>query len=68
MPTQQWVIFPDFPLKSSGFFPGKHFNHFLLLKMKDFLDFVLHDGISNSGLGPLYCTGNKGVNRSIDIK
>ena len=35
------VISPDFPLKLTGFFPGKHLIHFLVLKMKDFRNFVL---------------------------
>ena len=30
------VIFPDFPLESTGFFPWKHLIYFLVLKMKDF--------------------------------
>ena len=32
---------PDFYLESTGFFPGKHLIHFLVLKMKDFRNFVL---------------------------
>ena len=35
------VISPDFPLELTGFFPGKHLIHFLVLKMKDFRNFVL---------------------------
>ena len=35
------VISPDFPLELTGFFPGKHLIHFLVLKMKDSWDFVL---------------------------
>ena len=35
------VIFPDFSLELTGFFPGKHSIHFLVLKMKDFRNFVL---------------------------
>ena len=45
MVAVQLVISPDFPLESTGFFPGKHFIHFLVLKMKDILKFVLHDCI-----------------------
>ena len=30
-----WVISPDFSLKSTGFFPGKHLIHFLVLKSQD---------------------------------
>ena len=33
------VISPDFPLELTGFFPGKHLIHFLVLKMKDFWNF-----------------------------
>ena len=39
------VISPDFFLESTGFFPGKHLIHFLVLKMKDFRNFVLHNCI-----------------------
>ena len=34
------MIFPDFPLELTGFFSGKHLIHFLVLKMKDFRNFV----------------------------
>ena len=34
------VISPDFPLELTGFFPGKHLIQFLVLKMKDFRNFV----------------------------
>ena len=34
-PSQR-VISPDFSLELTGFFPGKHLIHFLVLKMKDF--------------------------------
>ena len=34
-------ISPDFSLELTGFFPGKHSIHFLVLKMKDFRNFVL---------------------------
>ena len=37
------VISPDFSLELTGFFPGKHLIHFLVLKMKDFRNFVLHN-------------------------
>ena len=30
------VISPDLPLQLTGFFPGKHLIHFLVLKVKDF--------------------------------
>ena len=40
MVAVQLVISPDFPLESTGFFPGKHLIHFLVLKMKDFRNFV----------------------------
>ena len=33
------VISPDFSLELTGFFPGKHLIHFLVLKMKDFRNF-----------------------------
>ena len=36
-----FVISPDFSLELTGFFPGKHLIHFLVLKMKDFRNFVL---------------------------
>ena len=39
------VISPDFPLELTGFFPGKHLIHFLVLKMKDFWNFVLDNCI-----------------------
>ena len=39
------VISPDFSLKLTGFFPGKHLIHFLVLKMKDFRNFVLDNCI-----------------------
>ena len=44
----QWpasVISPDFSLELTGFFPGKHLIHFLVLKMKDFCNFVLDNCI-----------------------
>ena len=41
----QEVISPDFFLKLTGFFQGKHLIHFLVLKMKDFRNFVLHNCI-----------------------
>ena len=34
------VIYPDFPLESTGFFQGKHLIHFLVLKTKDFWNLV----------------------------
>ena len=37
------VISPDFSLKLTGFFPGEHFIHFLVLKMKNFRNFVPPD-------------------------
>ena len=33
------------PLKSTGFFPGKHLIHFLVRKMKDFRNFILDNCI-----------------------
>ena len=36
---------PDFPLELTGFFPGKHSIHFLVLKMKDFWNSVLDNCI-----------------------
>ena len=36
---------PDFSLELTGFFQGKHFIHFLVLKMKDFRNFVLDNCI-----------------------
>ena len=39
------VIFPDFSLELTGFFFGKAFIHFLVHKMKDFRNFVLHNCI-----------------------
>ena len=39
------VISPDFSLELTGFFPGKHLIHFLVLKMKDFRNFVLDNCI-----------------------
>ena len=40
-----FVIFPNFPLKLTGFLKGKHLIHFLVLKMKDFRNFVLDNCI-----------------------
>ena len=34
------MISPDFSLELTGFFPGRHLIHFLVLKMKDFRNFV----------------------------
>ena len=39
------VIFPDFSLELTGFFPVKHLINFLVLKMKDFRNFVLDNCI-----------------------
>ena len=39
--AQASVISPDFSLELTGFFSGKHLIHFLVLKMKDFRNFVL---------------------------
>ena len=39
------VISPDFSLELTGFFPGKHLIQFLVLKMKDFRNFVLDNCI-----------------------
>ena len=39
------LISPDFSLELTGFFPGKHLIHFLVLKMKDFWNFVLDNCI-----------------------
>ena len=39
------VISPDFSLELTGFFQGKHLIHFLVLKMKDFWNFVLDNCI-----------------------
>ena len=35
------VISPDFSLELTGYFSGKHLIHSLVLKMKDFRNFVL---------------------------
>ena len=43
--AEHYVIYPDFPLELTGFFPGKHLIHFLVLKMKDFQNFVLDNCI-----------------------
>ena len=48
------VISPDFPLKLPGFFQGKHLAHFLMLKMKDFRDFVLDNYILNFDAEQVY--------------
>ena len=42
---REWVISPDFPLELTGLFPWKHLIHFLMLKMKDFWNFVLDNCI-----------------------
>ena len=39
------VISRDFPLELTGFFQGKHLIQFLVLKMKDFWNFVLNNCI-----------------------
>ena len=39
------MIFPEFPLKLTGIFPEKHLIHILVLKMKDFWNFVLNNRI-----------------------
>ena len=43
--SKLYVMSPDFPLELTGFFPGKHLIHFLVLKMKDFRNFVLDNCI-----------------------
>ena len=35
------MISPDFSLELTGFFPGMHLIHFVVLKMKDFRNFIL---------------------------
>ena len=39
------MISADFPLVLTRLFPGKHLIQFLVLKMKDFRNFVLHNCI-----------------------
>ena len=39
------MIYPEFPLKLTGIFPEKHLIHILVLKMKDFRNFFLHNCI-----------------------
>ena len=39
------MISPDFFLELTGFFPGIHLIHFLVLKTKDFRNFVLDNCI-----------------------
>ena len=39
------MISPDFSLELTAFFPGKHLIHFLVLKIKDFRNFVLDNCI-----------------------
>ena len=39
------AISPDFSLELTGFFPGRHLIQFLVLKMKDFRNFVLDNCI-----------------------
>ena len=48
------VISPDFPLELTGFFPGKHLIHFLVLKMKDFRNFVLDNCILDFNAEQVY--------------
>ena len=45
MSAMLMVISPDFSLELTGFFPGKHLIHFLVLKMKDFRNFILDNCI-----------------------
>ena len=39
------MISPAFPLELTGFSPRKHFIHFLVLKIKQYGNFVLHNCI-----------------------
>ena len=48
------VISPDFPLELTAFFPGKHLIHFLVLKIKDFRNFVLDNCILNFDAEQVY--------------
>ena len=48
------VISPDFPLELTGFFPRKHLIHFLVLKMKDFRNFVLDNCILDFDVEQVY--------------
>ena len=48
------VISPDFPLELTGFFPGRHLNHFLVLKMKDFRNFVLDNRVLDFDAEQIY--------------
>ena len=48
------VISPDFSLESTGFFQGKHLIQFLVLKMKHFRNFVLHNCILVFDAGQVY--------------
>ena len=45
MTASEKVISPDFSLELTGFFQGKHLINFLVLKMKDFWNFVLDNCI-----------------------
>ena len=44
-PSLQFVTSPDFSLELTGFFQGKRLIRFLVLKMKDFRNFVLDNCI-----------------------
>ena len=48
------VISPDFSLELTGFFQGKRLIHFLVLKMKDFRNFVLDNWILDFDAEPVY--------------
>ena len=48
------MISPDFPLELTGFFPGKHLIHFLVLKMKDFRNFAIDNCILVFGAEQVY--------------
>ena len=48
------MISPNFSLKLTVCFRGKHLNYFLVLKMKDFWNFVLHNCILNFDAEQVY--------------
>ena len=52
------MISPDFSLELTGFFPGKHLIHFLVLKMKDFRNFVLDNCILDFDAEQVYQVTN----------
>ena len=50
----QHVIYPEFFLDLTGFFPVKHLIQFLVIRMQDFRNIVLHNCIVISDAKQVY--------------